>query len=363
MDVPAPVYPTPRRRRGVQWVVVYRNDLEALEARREAIAAEVAAKTRALDTAREALDAARGLPLLDNVVTSAPCRVRWSELDGDDRAKRCTRCSVRVYELAGLARDEAEHLIVATEGHLTDRYYQRGDGTIATRDCPVGVRRRWARRGMAVGALAIVAVAATWWLSREHERTHESATVTECRTCTLETAYPPDEARCDPERIKASFAARTRALQQILPRLFGSRRASAGELLGGFVLGRPASDRAELVTVGSSETPVELPVGVRVVGGMLDAFEVHVGTIDTMHPGTCDPVGPCDCLRLEHHELCRDLQSRLDVAWGKPDRETKRLFEFGSGPFAEAVWTDRASSTRAVLTAACSLRFERAARP
>ncbi|HKX30550.1 MAG TPA: hypothetical protein VJ302_22865, partial [Blastocatellia bacterium] len=68
----------------------------------------------------------------------------------DDRVRFCSQCNLNVYNLSGLTRPEAEDLINRAEGGLCVRFYRRSDGTILTRNCPVGLRT--IRRRVAWGA-------------------------------------------------------------------------------------------------------------------------------------------------------------------------------------------------------------------
>jgi hypothetical protein len=90
-------------------------------------------------------------------------------MKGDDRARFCDECRLRVYDISRLTRREAEALISRTEGRICARLYRRADGTILTKDCPVGLRavkRRLARAaGAALTALLSLAASAagqTW---------------------------------------------------------------------------------------------------------------------------------------------------------------------------------------------------------
>lgn len=137
----------------------YRNDVEALAARHDALAAEVATKTRELGTARQLLDEAQQrarLPVLPNIRVASPCRADWNEMTGDDRVRACAACNKSVYNLSEMTRDEAEALIVAKEGRLCVRYFQRKDGTILLKDCAVGVKQKRKRRLIAAGAAALL---------------------------------------------------------------------------------------------------------------------------------------------------------------------------------------------------------------
>lgn len=138
----------------------YRDNLTALAARHDALATEVAHKTRELDQASRTLEEAQArarLPVLDNIRVAAPCSADWAKMTGDDRVRHCGDCNKNVFDLSALTRDEAEALILEKQGRLCVRYYQRADGTILTKDCRVGVARRRKRRLIAAGAAALLA--------------------------------------------------------------------------------------------------------------------------------------------------------------------------------------------------------------
>jgi hypothetical protein len=77
---------------------------------------------------------------LANVQVAAPCKADWNQMMGDERVRFCSECSLNVYNLSRMTRSEAEALIVRSEGRLCVRLYRRRDGSIITRDCPVGLR-------------------------------------------------------------------------------------------------------------------------------------------------------------------------------------------------------------------------------
>lgn len=138
----------------------YRSDLDALAARHDALTAEVAEKTRELAETTELLEQARSrvrLPVLENIRVAAPCKVPWDSMTGDDRTRFCGQCEKHVYNLSGMTRDEAEALLVARNGELCVRYYQRPDGTILLADCAVAGRARRRRRWIVAGAAALLA--------------------------------------------------------------------------------------------------------------------------------------------------------------------------------------------------------------
>ena len=78
---------------------------------------------------------------LKNLHVASPCRANWAQMSGDHRVRHCAECKLNVYDLSAMSRREAEELIASREGRLCVRFYQRADGTVLTRDCPVGVRQ------------------------------------------------------------------------------------------------------------------------------------------------------------------------------------------------------------------------------
>jgi hypothetical protein len=151
--------------------MAFRDDLTALSARHDALAAEVARKTRELEESRRLLDHAQArarLPVLDNIRVAAPCTADWNQMTGDDRTRYCGECKKSVYNLSGMTRDEAEALLIDRNGDLCVRYFQRHDGTILLADCAVGVKRRRRRRLVAAGAAALLASGAAAAVHARH---------------------------------------------------------------------------------------------------------------------------------------------------------------------------------------------------
>lgn len=77
---------------------------------------------------------------LDRVGIAAPCKADWEQMIGTDRVRFCGQCNLNVYNLSSMTRVQAESLIAQTEGRLCVRFYRRTDGSILTRNCPVGLR-------------------------------------------------------------------------------------------------------------------------------------------------------------------------------------------------------------------------------
>lgn len=95
------------------------------------------------------------LDVLDRVRIASPCPVRWDDMRGDDRKRFCDQCRLNVYNLSAMTREEAAGLVLSAEGRLCAGFFRRADGTILTRDCPVGLRA-----ARAAGAAALRRVAA-----------------------------------------------------------------------------------------------------------------------------------------------------------------------------------------------------------
>lgn len=89
---------------------------------------------------------------LEGVRVAAPCPADWEKMVGDERMRYCGQCSLHVYNLSGMTKREAEGLVANAEGRLCVRYYQRADGSILTRNCPVGLRALKQRVSRIAGA-------------------------------------------------------------------------------------------------------------------------------------------------------------------------------------------------------------------
>ena len=95
---------------------------------------------------------------LNQVQVAAPCDADWGRMIGSERVRFCGQCSLNVYNLSSMTRSEAESLIARNEGRLCVRFYRRRDGSIITKDCPVGlraIRRRVSYVARAIGSLVL----------------------------------------------------------------------------------------------------------------------------------------------------------------------------------------------------------------
>jgi hypothetical protein len=111
---------------------------------------------------------------LDLIQVASPCPAVWDEMVGDERVRFCRQCKLHVYNLSEMSREEAEALVrqstagqasgatrLASSGSARTcvRFYRRADGTVLTRDCPVGLRLLRQRLVRSAAALAGVLVA------------------------------------------------------------------------------------------------------------------------------------------------------------------------------------------------------------
>ncbi len=95
---------------------------------------------------------------LDNIRIASPCRSDWNEMYGNERRRFCSDCKLNVYNLSGMTRGEAESLLMKSEGRLCVRFFRRKDGTVLTKDCPVGwnaIKKRVSRTALAFSSVVV----------------------------------------------------------------------------------------------------------------------------------------------------------------------------------------------------------------
>jgi hypothetical protein len=103
---------------------------------------------------------------LQQLRLASPCDMSWHNMPGDSRARYCERCSLHVYNIESLTETEVQRLIMENEGRFCGRLWIRKDGTIVTRDCPVGLamlrRAWWWTIGRAAGLLMLLSGGLVW---------------------------------------------------------------------------------------------------------------------------------------------------------------------------------------------------------
>lgn len=75
---------------------------------------------------------------LDNIKVASPCPADWNEMYGNERKRFCSECKLNVYNLSEMTQSEAENFVINAEGRVCVKFYRRADGTVLTKDCPVG---------------------------------------------------------------------------------------------------------------------------------------------------------------------------------------------------------------------------------
>ena len=102
------------------------------------------------------------LDLIDRVEIASPCSMKWEDLDGDGCTRHCRQCELDVHNFSDMTRTEVESILANTTGRLCATWYRRADGTMMTRDCPVGlaaVRRHARRAAVLVGGFLTLLIA------------------------------------------------------------------------------------------------------------------------------------------------------------------------------------------------------------
>lgn len=98
---------------------------------------------------------------LNNIKIASPCSQDWNEMIGTQRSRFCGECKLNVYNLSGMSRNEAENLLLNSEGRLCVRFFKRADGIILTKDCPVGwqaIKQRVSKTATAFASLIFAAL-------------------------------------------------------------------------------------------------------------------------------------------------------------------------------------------------------------
>lgn len=123
-----------------------------------------------LDTSHPAAPTSTLRISLDQLRVASPCAANWDDMEGDTVRRLCADCGLHVHNVSAMTPEQAEEFLgmVAQEAgagrRVCVRLYKRADGTVITRNCPIGLaelkRRAWTgvRRLGAVVALCCVGV-------------------------------------------------------------------------------------------------------------------------------------------------------------------------------------------------------------
>jgi hypothetical protein len=106
-------------------------------------------------------------PELGVISVASPCSVRWESMLGDARVRHCGKCDKNVYSLDAMTTDEVRALVLEKEGKVCWRFFVRKDGTVLTKDCPVGLKRIRLRMNASVMAAFAICLASAAGLLRD----------------------------------------------------------------------------------------------------------------------------------------------------------------------------------------------------
>ncbi len=101
---------------------------------------------------------------LDLIQIASPCPASWESMKGDQRVRFCGQCRLNVYNLSEMSREEAEAFVSQREGRMCVRFFRREDGTVLTKDCPVGLaalRQRFVRATAALCGILLTLATGT----------------------------------------------------------------------------------------------------------------------------------------------------------------------------------------------------------
>lgn len=94
---------------------------------------------------------------INKLKIAAPCPASWENMAGDERTRFCELCELSVHNISEMTQTEVRTLVTGATGRVCGRLYRRADGTVMTKDCPVGLkalRKKTAR--MAASVIATV---------------------------------------------------------------------------------------------------------------------------------------------------------------------------------------------------------------
>lgn len=144
---------------------------------------------------------------LNNISIASPCSADWNEMVGSERQRYCGECKLNVYNLSGMSRRDAENLILSSEGRLCMRFYRRADGTILTKDCPVGwqaIKRRVSKAAAAFASLIFAVLSGIGLNAFFNQSSEESPVMGGIK---VEGNYQPmDKIYVEPETIMGDIA-------------------------------------------------------------------------------------------------------------------------------------------------------------
>ena len=72
--------------------------------------------------------------LSTRLLIATPCKMKWSDMAGNERVRRCAACQLNVYNVGSMTTAELERFLAAGKSACV-RLQRRSDGTVVTGDC------------------------------------------------------------------------------------------------------------------------------------------------------------------------------------------------------------------------------------
>ncbi|MGB7208585.1 MAG: carboxypeptidase-like regulatory domain-containing protein [Pyrinomonadaceae bacterium] len=111
---------------------------------------------------------------INKLRVASPCSVGWETMTGNELVRHCDSCKLNVYSTDAITKRDLEDLIFRTEGRTCLRLHRRADGTVLTKDCPVGLRGYQKRAARFAGA-TLTAILGFFSVSYGQEGTAEKS--------------------------------------------------------------------------------------------------------------------------------------------------------------------------------------------
>jgi hypothetical protein len=90
---------------------------------------------------------------INQIRIASPCNIGWESMGGDERVRFCGSCKLNVYNLSEMRADGIRSLIRSKEGRICAWLYKRPDGTLITKDCPLGIKAYRKKASRFAGAI------------------------------------------------------------------------------------------------------------------------------------------------------------------------------------------------------------------
>jgi hypothetical protein len=137
---------------------------------------------------------------VNNLRVASPCPVGWETMKGDERTRHCDLCELNVYNISGMKPKEVEKLVTEREGRLCIRMYRRADGTVITKDCPVGLRavRKRVTKIASASLATILGLFTVSYSQKEEKKSIDASKLKIIRTTNISNASSLGGTICDP---------------------------------------------------------------------------------------------------------------------------------------------------------------------